>query len=160
MITCATILDLLHNSKELGKLSPESLQYKYYTNEKDGIFILNYSDIRKYQINPNRSIDTHNIVQDVIQNEIKSNPIYLVVQNGKCLFTDIRQEENLVKDYKTALKVLHNHFRMDESSDDSIEIDVNKQFIFKITKSDLLIGYNKNFASVVLEGNEIPLIPP
>ena len=158
-ITCAMVLDS-YNNKEIGKLSPQSLQYKHYSNEKYETFILSYSDISKYKINNTGSINTYNDTRDIImQKEQEDNPIFLVIQNGKYSFTDTKYNDNLVEDYKTAIKVLHDHFKIDEQPDNSLNIDMDKQFVFKITKSNLLRQDDKNFVSIILEGKEIPLIP-
>ena len=156
-ISCAKILDLCNQTK-LGKLSSESIQYKH--NIHNGNFTLSYSDSSKYKVNNNGSITTHNIREDIIKEEMENNPIFLLVKNGKFFFTDTKQQDkDIVEDYKTGIKVLHDHFRIDAKPDDNINIDMDKQFVFKIIKSNLLTQNNKNFASIILEGKEIPLIP-
>ena len=157
------ILDISSHQK-FAKLSPEALQYKHYLDCNSptyDTFTLSYSDIRKHQVDEHGKINLHNIRDDILQAEMENNPIFLVVQNGKYFFTDVKQDQPLTTSYNTALKVLASaNFQTNNAPDDNQYVDMNKKFIFKITKSNLHTEYDnsKNLASITLEGKEIPLI--
>ncbi|AAZ68177.1 hypothetical protein [Ehrlichia canis] len=159
----ALILDISSNQK-FAKLSPEALQYKHYLDRNSptyDTFTLSYSDIRKHHVDEQEKINLHNIRDDILQAEMENNPIFLVIQDGKYFFTDVKQDQPLTTSYNTALKVLASaNFQINNVPNDNCYVDMHKKFIFKITKSNLHTEHDnsKNLASITLEGKEIPLI--
>ncbi|CAI27573.1 Hypothetical protein ERGA_CDS_01210 [Ehrlichia ruminantium str. Gardel] len=157
---CAVITELHNTNKQFAKLSPESLQYKHYHSTTNDKFIFSYSDITKHKINKDGTIKLHNIKNDITQKIIEDNPIFLIVHNGNFFFTDKKHDGELIDDYNTAVKILrYTNFYINPHTDCSNDIDMNKQFIFKIVKGNLDPNTNKNIVNVELKDKQISLIP-